>query len=307
MSSISRYSIRWRRWIHKPLAAIFTLTLRPKVKLLRNDAINNGKPTIYAVTHVFYDDISAVCCCLRQSAYVLLGVEGGDNIPTMTDRLALTLNGVIVVDRRYKKSRANSANEMISVLNNKGNVLIFPEGAWNLSPNLLAQKLNWNLLKIAMQTNSNIIPVAVDIVENSYCVIIGDCFEYPDYTDHTEAITALRDALATLVWELICMKPPLKKCGLSDFYWLNHIHAQSSKMPQQDQTKEESYVYRPKGEISLGELLADMHGIEYKSMAADYEQHKKIMSLCDNWNKPINIRYGRFHTLLHNYREERTY
>jgi hypothetical protein len=39
-------------------------------------------------------------------------------------------------------------------------------------------------------------------------------------------------------------------------------------------------IYRPPGEISLGELITDMHGMEYRSMAADYGQHKRIMELC---------------------------
>ena len=102
-SGISRYSIRWRQIIHKPLVAIFKLTLKRKVRLLRNDAKPNGKPVIYAATHVFYDDIAAVISSLDKSAHLLFGVEGPNNTPKLIERIALAMNGIIVVKRNDKK------------------------------------------------------------------------------------------------------------------------------------------------------------------------------------------------------------
>ena len=57
-------------------------------------------------------------------------------------------------------------------------------------------------------------------------------------------------------------------------------------------------MYRPKDEVSLGGVLADLYGIEYKSMAADYEQYKrygvcdKYFSLKDDVKKVETLRRG---------------
>lgn len=286
---ISYFSIWWRQLIHKPLTTLFKVTLKQKIRLLRSDFIPDGKPTIYAATHVFYDDIATVCCCLKQSAHLLLGVEGPNNTPAISEKIALSLNGLVVVNRECKLSRAESFKTMVDILNKQGNLLIFPESAWNFSPNLLIQKLNWGIIKIAEQTAANIVPVAVAVVDNDLCVMIGDTFDYMKHANHQDAAFGLRDAMATLVWELLSMEQPIHRSSLTDSYWLQHIQKQYLRMPRKDQSTEESFIYHPKDEIDLGKLLANLHGIEHRSMAVDYDRHKEIMQLCDSWNKSIKI------------------
>ena len=195
-----------------------------------------------------------------------------------------------LLNEMIKKSRNESAEKIISVLNKNGDVLIFPEGTWNFTPNLPVQRLNWGIINIAGHADVDIVPVAVDLIDKAYCVIIGESFKLSHYANVYDAVIGLRDAMTALTWELMCMKPTTKRCDLHDTYWLEYIKTQYARIPNKDQFIEESYVYRPKGEISLGELLADMHGIKYKSMAVDYEQHRRIMRLCDDWNKPVRLR-----------------
>ena len=38
-------------------------------------------------------------------------------------------------------------------------------------------------------------------------------------------------------------------------------------------------------------MLADLHGIEYNSVVADYEQRRHIERLIDNWTKPVRFIY----------------
>ena len=291
-SGTTRYSIVWRNWVHKPITAIFGLALARKIKLIRDDHTADGKPTVFAVTHVFYDDLAAVSCSLKRSAYILNGIEGPNNTPTLAEYIALWLNGVILVNRSDKQSRAESLGFMVEVLNQGGDVFICPESAWNFSPNAMIRKLNWGALIAAEQTGANVVPVAVDIVDDCYCVIIGKNFDYAEYSDLREATEGLRGEMATLAWELICMKQHVLRENISDSYWLDHIKAQYARMPLKDQYKEETYMYRPKDEVSLGELLAEMHGIEHKSMAVDYEAYRKVEQLIDNWTKPVRLPYG---------------
>ena len=286
-SGISRYSITWRRIIHRPLIAASKMLMKHKVKLLRDSYEQNIKPTIYAITHVFNDDIAAALSCLQDNAFVLISNKEGNM--KSKNGVALLLNGVIWIDRSDKKSRTAALEKMTAILRLKGNVLIDPEGNWNLSPNLPVLKLWWGLLDAAACSGAYIVPVTIDLVDDNYCVIIGEKFDYAKHSDKANTIDALRDVMSTMVWELLEMKPQQKRSEIAEEHWVSHAKTELARAPFLDQTTEESFTYRPKGEVSLGELLADMHGIEYKSMAADYEQHKRVQSLIDNWTKPVRF------------------
>jgi len=272
------------------MAAIFKLYLGKKVKLIRNDFIPNGKPTIFAAAHVFRNDIPAVLCSLQNAAHLLLGIDGVGNLASPIERCGLWMKGAITLKRGDKRSRAESFDKMVNILNHQGDLSVFPEAAWNFSPNVFVAKLNWGVMRAAEHTGANIVPVAVDIVGEDYCVIIGNQFEYENYSTRQEAIGSLRDSMATLAWELISLKPAVKRKNLTDEYWLAHIRASRKKRAQEYQHIEESYMYRPKGEISIGELLAEMHGIEYSSMSANYQQYRNIEQLIERWTSPITFK-----------------
>ena len=290
MASISKSGIKMRQIIHKPLISIFSKTLKYPIKLLRDDFKVNGKPTIYVANHVFYEDVAVILCCLRETAYLLLGREGVDNTPKLSERLGLYFNGIVIVDRSSKKSREKAFRNMEKILMNQGNLLLFPEGAWNFHPALLVQKLNWGGIRLAEKTGANIVPIAVDEVNGEYCVIIGGNFSYQYYKSNEEAVEGLRDVMATLVWELIEEKSLVQRKSMTDDNWIDHIREQFHKMPRKSQRKEENFVFKEPNEISLGELLAQIHGIEYCSMAVNYQQYKRIMELCDNWNSSVKIK-----------------
>ena len=267
---------------------IFKFSLKHKIKLHRNSFKPNGKPTVFAMTHVFKDDIASVLYCLRNSAHALGAYHEG--LTKTIDGVGVFLNGVIWIDRSDKTSRTESMEKVKTVLSRGGDILIAPEAAWNLSPNVIVQKLWWGLIEAAASTGANIVPVAVDIVGDYYSVIIGENFIPSQYPDKATAIAELRNALATMAWELIELKPKSKRAEMTDDYWVDFTQSELARVPFMDMATEESFMYRPKGEISLGELLADMHGIEHRSMAVDYEQHRRIMRLCDDWNRPVRIR-----------------
>ena len=286
---ITRFGIKWRQVIHKPLLSIFSLTLKHRIKLLRNDYIPNGRPTIFAMTHAFKDDAICVPYCLPRSTYIVAGNQEGISKTYMVAGLFLT--GVIWVNRNDRKSRSTALEQMKDVCNKGGDVLITPEGTWNFSPNLPMLKLSWGLLDVAASTGANIVPAASHLVNGEYCVIIGDYFEYEKYPSKEEAIAALRDEMATMMWEMFTMNPIVMRKEVTDELWLRFIRGELKNAPFMDYENEEKGVYRPKGEINLGELLAEMHGIDHKSMAVDYKAYRRVEQLIDNWTKPIKF-YG---------------
>lgn len=293
-SGVTRYSIRWRKFLHKLiiwLSKKFHPFLREnKVKLVRNDFVLNGKPTIYAATHVFYSDIACATSTINDSAFLLFNGNAKKFIP-LIDRVGIWLVGGVPVRREDKNDRQKSLNKLLQILYRRGNVLIFPEGSHNLSPNLLVKKLWWGLLEIAEKADANIVPIAIQRVGDEHCVIIGDKLEREKYPFKIEEIRGLRDEMATLAWELIEISPPLKREDITDDYWLSFIHENLlNYVPKVSIAEEESYDFIPKDEISLGRLLADLHGIKHKSMASDYEQHGRIERLIEMWTKPIKFR-----------------
>ena len=116
MSHISKSAIKFRKIIHRPLLNIFEKTLKRHVKLIRDDSKSNGNPTIYVATHVIYDDIAAICHCLKENAYVLFGQEKELKKTSLLDYFGLFLNGRVLVKRYDKKDRARSKADMASFL-----------------------------------------------------------------------------------------------------------------------------------------------------------------------------------------------
>ena len=267
--------------------SIFKLTLKHKTKLIRSDYIQYDKPTIYAFSHVFKDDIVSVLSCLKSSAYILMANKEG--ITKTFDGLGAFLNGAIWVDRTDKKSRIKATDMMVEVLQNGGDILMAPEASWNVIPNLPIKKLWWGVLDVAANTGANIVPVAIDIVNDQYCVLIGRKYDYNKYNEKSEAISLLRDEMATLSWELFERKPLQSRSETSDLEWVCFYLSELARVPFVDQIIEDNASFRPKGEIDLGELLTEMHGIEYRSLVADYTRHMRINSLIDDWTNPIRF------------------
>lgn len=220
MLHTSKSAIRFRKKIHKPLMYVFEKMLKHRVKLICDESVQNGNPTIYVATHVIYDNIASICYCLKENAYVLFGQEKELKKTSLIDYFGLFFNGRIFVRRYDKIDRARSKVDMAKVLRNGGNILAFCEGTWNFSPNQLVLPLSWGVLdavKLA-DVDINVVPIAFDVVEDKYCVIIGKNLEKCPNTAFSKSdfMWTLRDEIASLVWELIEMKPTVNRNTLPE-------------------------------------------------------------------------------------------
>lgn len=281
-------AIKLRGLISRPLRFLLKKILTKKVTVIKNDFKNNGKPTIYLANHGFYEDIKAVISSIEDNVTLLIGVEGKANTPSFVEKLALFLNGYIQINRKYKESKQQGFDSLVRILKNKGNILVFPEAIWNLTPNLLMLKLHWGALRMAEQTGANIVPVTIDVLKDGYGVIVGNCFnQYSSCSSRLEAVTRLRDIMATMVWELMEEKEPVKREEITEQYWVDHNRRELSGFPKKDWHTEEGYGFKPNGEIGLGEILAELNGIEYRSIAASYIQYLKVEKLIEKWNKLV--------------------
>lgn len=65
------------------------------------------------------------------------------------DAAFLALNGVFYFNEKVKEDRKAVCDKMIDHLKQCGNLMYFPEGTWNLSPNLPVLPCYWGIIDIA--------------------------------------------------------------------------------------------------------------------------------------------------------------
>lgn len=192
----------FRRSISPILRRIAPLTCGSKLKIVRRKPLPKGRQLIFAPTHGFRDDIAFSLTVAGTHAYMLFG-----SLPQFYntfDGISAWLNGVVLVDRSNKESRRASMPKMEHYMGYGGNLLIFPEGVWNKSPNLLMLKLFPGIYRIAKKSNALIVPIATlyDEKANISYAIMEDAIDICKY-DEQEGLEVLRDTLATLKWELM--------------------------------------------------------------------------------------------------------
>lgn len=127
---------------------------------------------IFMINHTCADDIVLGVNVVKKSGYILFGNKylSLDTI----NGIGLWAYGQILVDRDDDFSRMSSKEKMKFVLYNGGNVIIYPEGYWNLaddgqkdenhladdhnSENWLIQDFNIGGFKLAQETGALIVP-----------------------------------------------------------------------------------------------------------------------------------------------------
>ena len=101
--------------------------------------LEKDMPYIFASTHYFNEDIIAALATVDRSAYALIGTT--DQVENNTLMYAAWAYGLIYVDRRSQESRKQSILKMEHVLNNGTSVIMYPEGGWNNTENLICKRL----------------------------------------------------------------------------------------------------------------------------------------------------------------------
>lgn len=175
-------------------------------------------PKIYACTHIGGNDIQRTLQVIQTPAYLMLGDPG--ILYKMLIYQGLKMNGVIPLETADKEDRKIAYNRAIELLNKGGNLLIYPEGAWNVSPNLMVMKIFNGTVRMAKETNAEIIPIGVEQYGKTFYFNIGKNYKIDkdDKRSVNELRDDLREKLATLKWEIMNSQPLLKRELLKDNY-----------------------------------------------------------------------------------------
>ena len=216
-----------------------------KYKIIKENKLIkiDNHPTIYAVNHYSAQDTPIACNSINEHAYILAGKQRLGFL----DNAFFKLYGSIFVDRKNKNDMSLAKEAMIQYLQQNESIIMFPEGTWNLSDNLLVLNMKWGIIDIASQTNSQIIPINLDYDrQNMKCYVrYGEPILVKKNCDKLEEIKKLRDVMATLRYNSL-MKYDIIKRNMIDLETIKSENRSSiDEFPKIDIDYEESIIYKP--------------------------------------------------------------
>lgn len=214
--SLSKKGIRIRK-IFSPLLRAVYLT-QTKYKLIKDNKTKKIKTQtgkIFVINHRQGDDIVLGANAVGESGYIVFGNKY--LALDTTNGLGLWAYGMILLDRDNPENRKQTYNKMKYIIENGGNIIIYPEGYWNLddngladerhgaddhnSENWLIQDINIGSLRLAQETGCPIIPTILhyDEINGKKCYSLkGNEF----YVKKEENVFDKKDELLEIMWTM---------------------------------------------------------------------------------------------------------
>lgn len=202
-----------------------------------------GKPVIYAVNHFCFADTPIMGRITPKRSYILLGKQRLG----FSDWLYFILNGVIFVDRKDKEDMAASKQAMTAYMNKGRSIVMFPEGTWNLTENQLILPMKWGIIDIARETGAQIIPTVLEYDrEKKKCFVrFGEPMLFSPEDNNADAISALRDTLATMRWDFWERNDTFSRKKLDMDAERKKLFYSVEEYPPIDWEYESSCIYQP--------------------------------------------------------------
>ena len=209
--------IKWRKRVHGLVISLIKLNCAVsgmKLTVIGDHRRKADHPLIYACTHVGRYDIEMAFQTIRDPLWLFMGDPG--LVYKDLDGLILWFNGVIFTDTAYVEDRYIGKETCLKTLEQGGNLLIYPEGAWNITENQVVMPLFTGTAEMAIRTGAEIVPIAIEHYGKHYYANVGENISPAGYelsqkqllTDH------LRDVLCTLKWEIWEQFPSTSRASL---------------------------------------------------------------------------------------------
>ncbi len=116
----------------------------------------NGRPVIVTPTHGYKDDVVTSLITTNFSAYILFG--NIDSVYRTGDTFPLYLIGILPVNRDNEISRKNAIPKVSYLSSKGGDTLVFSEGVWCTSDNMVVNDIFPGAYKAAIINNGYILP-----------------------------------------------------------------------------------------------------------------------------------------------------
>lgn len=247
-------------WLKKCLRPILRKVLwvqrminRQTVEFINKEIPKMDCPIVYVVSHIGKWDFEMVNEHIREHFHVI--ASDFMNMTGNISGLFMELNGVIFMDVDSKEDRENSRRMMLKVLEQGDNMMIFPEGTWNLSENEIIRDIHFGAVDIALEKSAVIIPIAIEQYGKRFVINVGTMYKpeedactiidrsYWTLDDNKEdehrlkfeiklrTTQVLRDQLATLKYEIWEREGITKRVDIPYNYWHRFIMERRAEWP----------------------------------------------------------------------------
>lgn len=245
--TITFVGVTVRKIVYPLLKIIIPMTLKRKLVLL-TPRQKPKRPTIFISTHEFREDIEAAFYAAGVPLYIVNGSV--KVIMNSFDGILNWIGGMILFDRANKKSRKAVKEKMVYALEKGANILLYPEGTWNKSPNQIISGLFPGVYEVAKRSGAQIIPIANHREKTIIYSEVGIPFDISKM-ECEEAMEKVKEQLATLRYDLIekcgtLQREKLPKGRKLDLFWKKHIYALMAEVSYYDYELEKHTKYREK-------------------------------------------------------------
>ena len=255
--------LRLHSFAHKILVPLMKASLYldgKRLTVLRDDRKKTKRPVIFCPTHIGGVDIEMSFLAIRTPCWILMGDPR--ELYKGLDGMMLQMNGWIPMDVPIKEDRAAAKAQMTALLETGGNLLLFPEGAQNVSANALLSPLYAGAVELAITCGAEIVPIAIGRDGENYYFILGENISYDgcDYADRYRLTEELRQRMATLKWETIEQLPPIKRNELSENAYDDFVKSVITLNTEYSWTVDDikAELFHPKGITEPAEAFAFM-------------------------------------------------
>lgn len=263
---VSKASIFVRRCLHPLLVLLLPLFLEyrqvfeSKNALLGIDVPDvpmqlTKETLIWCPNHRFKDDVAA---SLRSSRHVYILFGSLPMFFNTFDGIGAYINGAVMCNRKVKASKIASIEAAKRVLSMGMDMLVFPEGVWNKTPDKLLLDFWPGAYRLARESGSKIVPVIHYLADphqkyegNVIHTVVADPISMEGLTEE-EGLALLRDSMAS--WYYLLMKKYgqssrqelLGEYDTADDAWDAYIQMHTGCVKYYDKEIEQSADYRPK-------------------------------------------------------------
>lgn len=184
----------WRNLIRLFVGRKMYVEQYPKLK--------KDRSYIFVANHSFDEDIISILSTIDRNAYLLNGsTHQMEHNPLF---YAVWANGMVYLNRLDKQSRAEAIPKMERVLRAGNSVFIFAEGGYNNTENQLIQPLFASPYILCEKLGVEVVPIISFCKHESKEIFVraGEPMNLSIW-EKDEALTRLRDAMATIVWDIM--------------------------------------------------------------------------------------------------------
>lgn len=256
-----------RRMLNPFLRKVFKIATKGDIIVDNYPKLEDDTPYIFVSTHNFVEDTIANLATIDRNAYLLFGTT--DQLEINPEMYAAWANGFIYVNRQDSENRKESILKMERVLKSGSSVLIFAEGGFNNTENLLSMRLFASPYILAKRTGCKVVPIAPlhEYGSNKIYMNVGEPIDLNLFNGKEEALLKLRDELATLLYESMCKHATrIKRSELGADPRLDYMEERKNEYLNTKWTKdvweEELTQYRNTYEREMMAINEDLSNLE---------------------------------------------